>query len=113
LYRQTLQIYRKAMGPEHPDTLACLAGFGAMYERERKYPLAEGLLAEALTGRRHALGPENEDTMASADDLALVYISQRKFTEAEPLAREAMDFYRKKGSAGWQRFSTESELGAS
>jgi serine/threonine protein kinase/Tfp pilus assembly protein PilF len=113
LYRQTLQIYRKAMGPEHPDTLACLAGFGAMYERERKYPLAECLLAEALTGRRHALGSENEDTMASADDMALVYISQRKFTEAEPLAREAMDFYRKKGSAGWQRFSTESELGAS
>ncbi|MGC0772567.1 MAG: serine/threonine-protein kinase [Candidatus Acidiferrum sp.] len=113
LYRQTLQIYRKAMGPEHPDTLACLAGFGAMYERERKYPLAESLLAEALTGRRHALGSENEDTMASADDMALVYISQRKFTEAEPLAREAMDFYRKKGSADWQRFSIESELGAS
>ncbi len=112
-YRQTLEIYRKTMGAEHPATLGCAGSFASMYQREDKYALAEELAAEVLTGRRHVLGSENEDTMGAAADLALVYISERKFTEAEPLAREAMDFYRKKGTEDWQRFSVESQMGAS
>jgi eukaryotic-like serine/threonine-protein kinase len=45
--------------------------------------------------------------------LALAYQSQGKFAESAPLAREALEFNRKKQPDDWQRFRTESLLGAS
>jgi tetratricopeptide (TPR) repeat protein len=113
LYRETLEIERLTLGPEHPQTLGTLSGFAGMYQRQSKYPLAETYAAQVLTGQQHTLGPEHPDTMASADDLALAYQSQGKFAESEPLAREARDFYQKKQPDDWQRFRAESLLGAS
>jgi hypothetical protein len=84
-----------------------------MYQRRGKYTLAEVYAAQALSGRRSALGSEQPDTMASAADLALAYESQQKFAQSESLAREALEFYRKKQPDDWQRFRTESLLGAS
>jgi tetratricopeptide (TPR) repeat protein len=113
LYIQTLAGRRRLLGPEHSDTLETLSGFASMYQRRDKYALAETYAALALAGRRHALGSEHPDTMDSAYLLALAYQSQGKFSEAEPLAREVLDFDRKQRPDAWQRFRTESLLGAS
>lgn len=113
LYREALEIERRVLGPEDPQTLDTLSGFAAMYQRQGKYPLAETYAAQVLMGRRHTLGPEHPDTMASAADLALAYQSQGKFVESEPLAREALDFDQNKQPDDWQRFRAESLLGAS
>ena len=102
LFSQTLEIQRRVLGPEHPDTLDTLSDFASMYQRQGKYALAETYAAQALAGRRHALGSEDPDTMASAADLALAYLSQGKFAESEPLAREAVEFDRKKQPDDWQ-----------
>jgi len=90
-----------------------LADFASMYQHEGRYAPAEAYAAQALAGRRQALGLEQPDTIASAADLALAYVSQGKFAESEPLAREALEFDRKKQPDNWQRFRTESLLGAS
>jgi eukaryotic-like serine/threonine-protein kinase len=113
LYRDTVEIARRALGPEHPATLVTLSDFAFMYQAEGKYALAEALVAQALAGRRHALGSEHLDTIASAADLALADIFQGKFVAAEPLAREALDFNRKKQPNEWQRFRAEALLGES
>jgi eukaryotic-like serine/threonine-protein kinase len=113
LFRQTLEIQRRVSGPEHPNTLNTLSRVTFLYQRQGKYPLAETYAAQALAGRRHAMGSEHPDTMASATDLALTYVSQGKFAASEPLAREALEFDRKRQPDDWQRFRTESLLGAS
>jgi tetratricopeptide (TPR) repeat protein len=113
LFRQTLETSRRVLGPEHPSTLGLLADFAFMYQRQGKYVLAETHAAQALTGRRHALGSEHPDTVASAVDLALAYLSQGKFAGSEPLSREAVAFYCKNQPDDWQRFRSETVLGAS
>jgi hypothetical protein len=110
---KTLEIRRRVLGPEHPDTLDTISDIAAMYQRQGNYALAETYAARARAGRRHALGPEHPETMASAADLALAYLSQGKFAGSEPLAREAIDFNRKRQPDDWQGFRAETLLGAS
>src|SRR5262249_36620630 len=112
LYGHTLEIKRRVLGPEHPNTLETLSSVASMYQQQGRYGLAEIQAAQALTGRRRALGSEHPETMASAADLALAYQSQRKFAECAALAREALEFDRKKRPNDWHRFRAESLLGA-
>jgi eukaryotic-like serine/threonine-protein kinase len=113
LDRQTLEIYRRVMGPENPNALYTLSNFASLYDRQGKYALAETYGTQALAGRRHALGSENPNTIESAANLALAYASQRKFAQSEPLARELVDLNQKQQPDDWQRFRAESLLGAS
>jgi serine/threonine protein kinase len=113
LLRQALEMATRALGAEHPDTLNTLSDFVAMYQRKGEYALAEKYAVQALAGRRHALGSEHPDTVSSTADLALAYISERKFAESEPLGREVLEFYQKRQPDDWQRFRSESLLGAS
>jgi len=82
-----------------------------MYQREGKYALAETSTAQVLSWRRHAFGPDSPPTLEAAAGLALAYQSQGKFA-GEPLSREVAAFYRTKRPDDWQRFRTESLLGA-
>jgi serine/threonine protein kinase len=112
-FSQTLEIQSRVLGPENPQTLYSLSNMVSMYQVQGKYSSAETYAAQALAGRRHALGPEHPDTMASANDLALAYLSQDKFTECESLARETEAMERTQQPDTWQRFWSESLLGAS
>ncbi|QNI33967.1 serine/threonine protein kinase [Alloacidobacterium dinghuense] len=113
LYSQDLEVEHRVLGPEHPDFLGTISAAGSMYQREGKYSQAETYAAQALAGRRHALGSEDTDTMSSAADLALAYESQGEFAKVAPLARESMEFYENQQPDNWQRFRSESLLGAS
>jgi tetratricopeptide (TPR) repeat protein len=113
LFRQTLEISRRVLGPEHPRTLAVLADVASMHQRRGEFALAETLAAQVLAGRRRALGSDHPDTAPSAPDLALAYVSQGKFVEGERLAREALAFNERTEPDGWQRFRAQSLLGAS
>lgn len=68
---------------------------------------------QALAGRKRALGPEHRAAMASEADVALAYVSEGKFVQGEALAREALELNRKKEPDSWERFRSESLLGAS
>ena len=57
-------------------------------------------------------GNEDPDTLSAETDLALAYHSQGKFSQSEPLAREVLEIERKNQPDDWQRFRTESLLGA-
>ena len=113
LFRQTQEISRRVLGPEHPLTLNFLGDLAYVYQRQGKYASAESYAAQSLEARRRVLGPEDQNTLESAAQLALAYLSQGKFAESEPLAREALEFNRKKQPDNWQRFRAESLLGAS
>jgi eukaryotic-like serine/threonine-protein kinase len=113
LFKQVVEVSRRVLGSEHPRTLSFLSDSAFMYQREGKYSLAETQAAQVLAGQRHALGSDQSDTMASAADLALALVSQREFAESEALAREAMDTFRRIQPDDWQRFRSESLLGAS
>jgi eukaryotic-like serine/threonine-protein kinase len=111
LLSRTLEIERRVLPPEHPDTLFVLADLGQMYQRQGRYDLAENYAEQALAARRRVLGTESPDTMASEADLALAYLSQGQFAESEPVAREALEVENKIQPDSWKRFRDASLLG--
>ena len=113
LFEQALEARRRVLGPQHPATLDVLSDYASMYQRRGKYELAERYAAQTLEGRRRALGSQHPNTIASVADLAMARLSLGKFAECEPLAREALEFNRKARPDDWQRFRSESLLGAS
>ena len=110
---QILDTRRRALAPEHPDTLRNMSDLGAVYHDEGKDELAEPLLVKALEARRRVLGPENPDTLETMDALAEVELQEQKMVEAEPLLREALGSTEKASPDAWTRYYRQVLLGAS
>jgi len=113
LFRQTLAVQRRVLGPGDLETQIALSAIASTYEQNGRYARAEGYAAQSLAVARQTLSPEDPDLTEAVAALASAYLLQRKFAEAEPLAREAVEFNRKRRPDEWQRFHTESLLGAS
>jgi hypothetical protein len=104
LYSQTLEIERRVLGPEHPNTLVSMDNLADVYERLGKYPQAEALHSQVLEIRRRVLGPEHPDTLASMGNLADVYAEEGKYAQAEALGSQALEI--KRHVLGPEHFST-------
>ena len=70
LYKRSLAIREKALGPEHPDVAKSLDNLAQLYDSQRKYAEAEPLYKRSLAIREKALGPEHPDVAKSLDMLA-------------------------------------------
>ena len=57
LFRRSLAIREKALGPEHPHVAASLHNLAGLYRIQGKYSEAEPLLQRAPTIKERALGP--------------------------------------------------------
>jgi non-specific serine/threonine protein kinase/serine/threonine-protein kinase len=95
LLSRSLQIRRKVLGPQHPDTLASMNDLGEAIRWEGRYPEAEKLVREALHGRQQVLGPDNPATLASMYTLGLVLQSESSYDEAEKLLRALLETQRR------------------
>ena len=75
VFKKAHSAYRATLGPDHPDTLACLHNLGESYRLARR--LAEGFCRSRrrLRRRKAALGPGNPDTLDSMHGLALAYLA--------------------------------------
>jgi tetratricopeptide (TPR) repeat protein len=65
LYRWALEGYEKAMGADHPDTLAIVNNLGFLLKDKGDYNGAEELLCQAIRGRQKVLGSSHPDTLAT------------------------------------------------
>ncbi|KAL2018281.1 hypothetical protein VTK56DRAFT_985 [Thermocarpiscus australiensis] len=78
-----LQLHKKVLGKEHPDTLTSMNNLALVLRRQRKYKEAKQMHRQALQLREKVLGKEHPDMLSSMNDLALVLHSQEKYEEAE------------------------------
>lgn len=62
---QTLEIRRRVLGPEHPDTLMSINNLAVVYFDEGKYAQAEALFSQTLEIMRRVLGPEHPATKSA------------------------------------------------
>ena len=70
LHEQTLEIRRRILGPEHPDTLWSMNNLAIVLGEQGKHDEARKLLEQTLEIRRRILGPEHPDTLESMHNLA-------------------------------------------
>jgi tetratricopeptide (TPR) repeat protein len=95
LQRQTLQVQRRVLGPEHPDTLNSMSRLTIDLNQQSRYAEAEQLDREALEIQRRILGPEHSDTLDSMVGLANTLMSMREYAEAEKMLKQVLDIQRR------------------
>ena len=84
------ELRKRALGAEHPDTLASLDELGQLYNLQAKYSLAETVLQQVLAARRRILGSENTATLETMANLALVISYKGDDERAAPMLAEVM-----------------------
>ena len=75
---QALQLRRRALGANHPDTLTTTGDLGAVYSRQGKGAQAEPLLAAAADGFRAVRGEDDRATLAALNSLVLVVTGEKR-----------------------------------
>jgi serine/threonine protein kinase/tetratricopeptide (TPR) repeat protein len=90
-----LEIQRRVLGDEHPDTLQTTHDLAVLLTFQDKWAEAERLARKLLEIRQRVQGNEHLETLTAMSDLGWVLTIQRKFAEAEPLARKALDVTRR------------------
>jgi len=95
LDQKALELRRKLLGEEHPDTALSYNNLALNLNFRGKYAEAAPLYEKALDLRRKLLGEEHPDTATSYNNLAFNLYSRAKYADAAPLYQKALDLYRK------------------
>jgi serine/threonine protein kinase len=95
LLERVVEIQRRVLGPENPQTLASMS-FLASVESHQGYP-AEGekLVRKALDLQRRVLGSNHPDTLVSMSRLGDALLFELRDDEAEKEFRETIDLQRR------------------
>ncbi len=90
LHQRALAIWKRALGPDHPDIAQSLNNLAFLYHTQGRFAEAEPLFQRALTIRERALGPDHPLVAQSLNNLDLLYRTQGRLAEAEPLCQRAL-----------------------
>jgi non-specific serine/threonine protein kinase/serine/threonine-protein kinase len=92
---RALNIQKRILGLDHPDTLNTMNSLSTVFIRMGKYAEAESILRETVSRRKQVLGAEHQQTIISMHNLGVVYYYQGKFKEAESVGRETLEVRKK------------------
>ena len=70
LYRRSLAIKEKALGPDHPSFAASLDSLAILFGNKGDYAAAEPLFQRSLAIKEKALGPDHPKVARSRRNLA-------------------------------------------
>ncbi|MEZ4417956.1 MAG: serine/threonine-protein kinase [Gemmatimonadota bacterium] len=93
--RQSLEMNRAALGPDHPNVAVISQNLALILNRAERYDEAEPLLREAIEAMRRALGPDYPEIGGTIKTLASVLEAKGRAVEADSLYREAIDHSRR------------------
>jgi Flp pilus assembly protein TadD len=91
--RTLLEIRRKWLGEDHPDTSTSANNVAYLLDAQGKHAEAEPLFRKDLAFCLKVLGPDHPDTARSYNNLARNLDGRSKYAEAEPLLRKALAIF--------------------
>ncbi len=89
--QEALEIRRKELGDEHPDTLASMSEFGVLLKSRGNLAESFACRTDVLEKYRRVLGDEHPGTLDSIDRMGAVLHNQGKLTEAEDYYLQALE----------------------
>ena len=96
LFKRSLAIYEKALGPAHPNVAATLNNLAILYGRQGRYADAEPLYKRSLAIYEKAYGPDHAYVAAALNNLANLYSDKLgNYAEAETLKKRALAIWEK------------------
>jgi len=95
LFQEALEIRRRVLGSDHPNTATCINNLAAFHSQMGQYEAALPLYQEALEIRRRVSGSDHPSTAASINNLASLHQSLGQYEAAMPLFQEALEICRR------------------
>ena len=96
-YRQLLDLDRRVLGSDHPDTLKAMTNLAIVINLGGRRPAeAEPIFRDALTIQKRVLGPEHDVTVKTMAHLGFLLRIEGHVAEAEKIDREAWDIRRRR-----------------
>ena len=92
---QVLDMRKKVLGAEHPDTVKSMANLANTYFDQGRWNEAEKLEVQVLDISSKLLSEEHPETLRSMANLASIYLDQGKWSEAEQLGVQVLDMRKK------------------
>jgi tetratricopeptide (TPR) repeat protein len=99
LCRQRLESRKARLGPDHPETLACLSVLAAAHQQAGEWDTSAQLWELLLQKRRDLGGPTDPRTM---HELAITYSQMGRFAESITLHERALENLRSTAGPGGQ-----------
>ena len=91
LLSHSLEIERRVLGPEDPETFSTTSRLAAAYADSGKLAEAEKLLGPLVEIEKRKLGPEHRKTLICMNLLASTLHGEGKFAEAEKMYRDTLE----------------------
>jgi eukaryotic-like serine/threonine-protein kinase len=95
LLTRAVDIRRRVLGPDNPDTLDSMSRLSWTLYLEGRYPDAEKLQRETLEAQQRVLGNNDARTDQSIAQLGSILSEEGRYPEAEKLERELLEIDRK------------------
>jgi CHAT domain-containing protein/tetratricopeptide (TPR) repeat protein len=95
LFREVLQLRRRVLGEDHPDTAQGYNYLAFVLDEQGKYADARPLFNKALAIQRKVLGEEHPETAAIYNNLAYNLTAQAKYADAQVFFEKALAIQRK------------------
>jgi tetratricopeptide (TPR) repeat protein len=91
IIRETLELYRRLRGDEHPDTLTAINTLLVLLEDQGKLDEAEPMRRELIDAYHRSLGAHHPRTSIATVNLALLLDRQSKYEEAAQFFEQAIE----------------------
>ncbi|MGD0044020.1 MAG: tetratricopeptide repeat protein, partial [Isosphaeraceae bacterium] len=95
LFEKALEIRRRLLTDDHPDTANTYNNLAYNLNAQGKYALAQPLFEKALEVRRRLLTDDHPLTATSYNNMAMNLNAQGKYALAQPLHEKAMEIIRR------------------
>ena len=95
LVERGIEIQRRVLGPEHPDTLRSMYRLSCILRDGGHLAEAEKLSRETLEIQRRVVGLDHPNTLESMANLAVVLTYEGHYAEAEKLDRQILETERR------------------
>ena len=94
-FERLLEVRRRKLGPEDPETLWTRAELGRLHTMQGRLEQADREITEVLTAMRRVLGDDHELTLETTGYLSMVYWRQGRLDEVGQVLRPAVDTMRR------------------
>ncbi|UUO17420.1 tetratricopeptide repeat protein [Dolichospermum heterosporum] len=95
LYLQSLDIWKRQLGDDHPSVATSLNNLALLYRSQGRYNDAEPLYLQSLDIWKRQLGDDHPSVATSLNNLAGLYESQGRYNDAEPLYLQSLDIWKR------------------
>jgi eukaryotic-like serine/threonine-protein kinase len=112
VYLAAIDIYRRTLGPMHPEVATTFNNLGALYLKTQDWARADEAFQQSIAIRMNTIGADHPETAAAQHGRALALNKLERFDEAETLLRQSIaTFSRALGADHWRTANARMYLG--